>query len=1671
MKSRWIALVALAAHTAAGSLLAREVVWLEGEAPTAANFKVEGGAWGNKRFLSGEAWAHLALDADKVEKGLPDGGGVLTYRFANKSDGPHEVWARIGFEFARSAFEWRLDGGEWTKVAPDELTTDLMEIDFFCEVAWLKLGDRPLTKGDHALEIRFPRVKGKDGKFERVLFALDAICIDPGHFAPDSKFKPGEDGRDDADRKAGEVVFKLPTPGPEGRRSAVELEGTWEICRHDEQHPGEVAAPIAGRPEHPVWRAIAVPGDKNVLRPDLVFAHRVWYRTRVEVPAAAAGRSFQLVFPQNNLNTTVVVNGVPCGFSNTPFARLQFDVTKGIRPGINEVWVGIRDAWYGRSADPANPMKLRKTFNMPKKFFGDGFQDLAYPIWNAPQSGILVTPELVCAGPAYAADVFCKPSVAKKGLAVEVTVANAGDRAASGTIRCEAVDASGKVAKALPPASFSLSPLGAEVVVGVAGPWADPQLWWPDRPAMYRLRTTIEVGGRAVDVSETPFGFREWAIDGIHFTLNGVPFHGWTGGGDEGTGPDDFLAHYKKENQKTMRFWGTTWKGLAPEPALDFFDRGGVVVRRSGMLDGEAIGYFAVEPDEAVRKKHGGDQLKRDLMQNWREQVVAQVKGERNHPSIMLWSIENEWLYINCINLYGGLMDQFEREVLKASDAVRAADPTRPTMTDGGGANKDQSMPVHGSHYVTGPWTQYPKLAYEPNVEGGGRGRWVWDRKRPRFVGEDFFMTGNHPELSYFGGEAAFLGKQGTGPATGLALRILQEGYRWADFGAWHFWLQLADTDGQHLRSYADRAVFCRQWDWTFGSGQTVTRTLGLFNDTHDAAPMTLARTLAVGGKVVSRDVSEHRVAPGTSEKFDVTLTMPKVSGRAEGQWTLELLVGGNSVFKDTKDVSILDADAALADARKIGARQLLVYDPPGAIAADFTRARVPFTPLASLDALPPDGKVLVVGRDALTESESTSSRLAAYAADGRGVVVLEQKHPLKYRAFPAAMEAATNEGRTAFGEDLEHPALRGLAQKDFFTWGPDEVVYRDAYAKPTRGAKSLVQCDNLLQNSALVEVPVGRGVLLLSQLAVGEKLGTNAVARQLLGNLVAHGASYRLEFRPVAASVEGAPQLAKALDALGLKYDAVSDPLAAISGEAKIAVVAATPARLKALAAQPDAVERFTRSGGWLVLNGLTPEGLADYNRLVGFDHMIRPSRRERVTFPARKSPLTSGLTAADVVLYSSEPIFPWTAGNYVVSDEFSHVVDLDDVAPFAAFPNDFLLNMVNGFVSADAWKFIVNVPAPETPPIDWPLRLPKAQEIREVEWIGNTFYYPVTRFELLFDGKDAVSFSPKPNNDAQTFRVDPPHSGKEITLRLAEWEKVPGKGAVTGLDNIRLIAKRPADFVKRVRPMLNVGGLVEYPRGPGGIVLANLLFKDAEEVPENALKKRTILGTIFRNLKAPFSGGTSVVAGSNLDYRSIDLSKQANQYRTERGWFGDPKFTFKDLPTGRQTFAGVPFEVYDFPTSPVPTVVMLPGPNVPNSPPAEVRGIPVDRKADALFFLQAARIDRRRDAQEIKDGKAPELARYVVTYANGKTAEIPVRSEIDVDDFKQAAPAALPGAQVAWTRPYEGAGAAAVAYAQQWDNPRADVPIRSLAVVRGAGADRGVLALIAVTAASARP
>jgi beta-galactosidase len=1680
-------------------------VWLESESAK-TSFKASIGDWGRPQFLSAGNWIHISVDEDKVEKEVPEQGIVLEYSFQGPKTARYEVWNRVGFEFVRSSFEWRIDEGAWKQASPDELTTDLMEMGNWCEVAWLKLGDEVVSAGGHRLQIRLSKTKDNKGKWQRVLYASDAICLHEGPFHPNSKFKPGESGRDAGDEAAGKVVFQVPDAKP-SQRASVKLGGVWEIARDDEQMPGEVAEPIRELPKHPIWRAIPVPGDKNTLRGDLVFAHRFWYRTRIAVPTSMASRAFYVEFPYNNLNTTIFVNEVYCGFEKNPFAPFQMDVTKGIKAGqTNEIWVGIRDAWYGRSADPKRPLKLRKTFNYPIGLFNQGFQDMDYPVWNCPQSGILATPAFVATGGGvYAGDVFVKPSVAQKRLEADASLNNTTGAEVSGEIRWEAVDdTTGQTQHVFKPQPFKIA-AGQTQTITLSDAWTNPRLWWPDTPNLYRLRTTVLVDGTPSDVKETLFGFREWRREGTQFTLNGVVWHMWADLIGEEHSPEKWLATYKRTNQRTTRLstagqagHESRWLGLEPQDAIEFCDRNGVVVRRNTTLDGETIGYQFSEGDAETRQQQGGSELKLALMKNWREQCVAQVKGERNHASIQVWSLENEFAFINLINLLGNSpnMDRYEEEITKAHDAVMAADPTRSAMTDGGGATIKNTLGVHGNHYVATLDARYPDLAYEPFTEGGGRGRWKWDQQRPRFIGEDFYATGINPaDYAMWGGEIAFQGKAATREAIATCYRMLNEGYRWGGYcAAWHFWLG-GEGGPKQWGANQPRAVLVRQWDWTFGSSQRVKRTFGIFNDTQYAEPITFSRRLTVEGKEAYAKISTHNVAPGTVVKFDEEIPMPSVATRQEGELSLTLSAGGKEVYHDTKAVSVLPA----AVEKKLAAGMVAVFDPIGETTAFLKSAGVPFATVQSLDTVPAGAKVLVVGRDAIEGKVSTSTRLAVLASEGRAVVVLDQSNPLKYQAIPAEMELAprtkksdfgdempTAEGRTAFIEDISHPALRGLKDKDFFTWGPDlpaaqagqpkvaesaHLVFRNAYVKPTRGGKSLIQCGPRLEYSALVEVPVGRGVMYLCQLDLGSKLAVNPVAEHVLVNLIRCGAAYKLEHAEVTAVI-GDEQLGKAVDAIGLEYAKAGDALAAIKdANRKIALVSATPANLRLLAGNPGALESFWQHGGALILCGLTPEGLADYNRVVGVNHVIRPFTRERVTFPASRNPLTAGLTVGDIVMLSGKRIFDWTADEYAASDIFGYVVDLDDLAPFAKSDFSSYANIVNGFVGSDGWPLVIDFEYPKDgKPYVINMDLPQEETIVEYTHKASVNYNATTKIALLFDGKDRVEYDLQPNGEAQTFAVNPPRKARRVTLQLVSWLSDPAKRPLLGIDNIWLKVARSPEWQATVKPMLNIGGMVQYVKGSGSVVLCNLNFKETEAVPANKTKKLTILATLLRNLNAPFSSGKTVIAGADLAYTPIDIHTKATTYKDERGWFGDKRRTLKALPPGEHVFAGVKFNVYEMPTSPVPQVLVLGGNGVPGNLPNEITGIPINTKADALFFLHTARLDRRMDDREREEKKRFELCRYVMHYADGQTAEVPIFCEIDIDHFLQQELKAIPGAQIAWSGKFEDSNESAVVFAKQWNNPRPGVEIKAVDLVYGKDRDRGVPALLAITAATAQ-
>ncbi len=366
--------------------------------------------------------------------------------------------------------------------------------------------------------------------------------------------------------------------------------------------------------------------------------------------------------------------------------------------------------------------------------------------------------------------------------------------------------------------------------------------------------------------------------------------------------------------------------------------------------------------------------------------------------------------------------------------------------------------------------------------------------------------------------------------------------------------------------------------------------------------------------------------------------------------------------------------------------------------------------------------------------------------------------------------------------------------------------------------------------------------------------------------------------------------------------------------------------------------------------------------------------------------------------------------------------------------------------------------------------LTLPREEEITDLSIILNTHYAKATRVNLYYDDdKEPVALTTKPTEERQDFALKPRKAHK-FAVELAGFDD-PTK-PTTGIENLQIRVRRSDDWHRRVKPLLNIGGLVKYPMGEGGVVLNQLRIPAAEGVAVNAEKKRAIVTALLRNLGAVFSGGKVLTLG-DLSFRPVPLGEQCNQFLSkDRGWLqGDRDLTH--LPAGRNTLAGVAYDLVDFKTSPVPSCVMLAGPGAKGKLAKSVT-IKVGAKADSLFFLHT--FNKVRDWQPPQQGNAepPAAFRYVVHYTDGKTADVPVRLGEGVDHWLSKAPVGLKNAAVAWAAPFpnDKGGEQAVVYQMQWQNPRPDAEIATVELAYDAkvGDQYGTPVLLGLTAASER-
>jgi beta-galactosidase len=201
-----------------------------------------------------------------------------------------------------------------------------------------------------------------------------------------------------------------------------------------------------------------------------------------------------------------------------------------------------------------------------------------------------------------------------------------------------------------------------------------PELWSPDNPNLYIIKSVIKLKGDPIDELNTTIGIREFNFSAdTGFSLNGVSmkFQGVNNHSDLGAlgaAMNDRVLERRLEILKAMGCNAIRTAHNPPsEVLLDLCDRMGFMV-----MDEAFDEWLESWPFGGVKKPEGKAKYGYHLYFNeWAEKDLTElIRRDRNHPSIIIWSVGNE-IPDACFEI--------GTERLKIlMDVVRKEDPTRP---------------------------------------------------------------------------------------------------------------------------------------------------------------------------------------------------------------------------------------------------------------------------------------------------------------------------------------------------------------------------------------------------------------------------------------------------------------------------------------------------------------------------------------------------------------------------------------------------------------------------------------------------------------------------------------------------------------------------------------------------------------------------------------------------------------------------------------------------------------------------------------------------------------------------------------------------------------------------------------------------------------------------------
>lgn len=365
-----------------------------------------------------------------------------------------------------------------------------------------------------------------------------------------------------------------------------------------------------------------------------------WYRKTFTLDRSLKGKKVFVDFDGIYRDSKVWINGHFLGFRPNGYISFQYDLTPYVnwdKPNIIAVRVDNsqqpNSRWYSGSGIYRN---VRLVFTNPAHFAH----------W-----GIYVT----------------TPAVNKEKATIDIQYKTVLQSDTKGKARIEAqlFDSTGKlVAKSIFPAKDTLS--AATMYVN------DPHLWSTTDPYLYTLTSSLYVGNQLKDQLSTDVGIRYFSfnkdqgffLNGQHLKILGVCDH--YDYGCLGTASNKRAIERRLELLKNMGCNALRTSHNPPDPELlDLADQMGFIV-----MD-EAFDMWNIPKVKYDYSQYFGQWHKRDLSD--------QILRDRNHPSVIIWSVGNEIPNQHAHNK--AEVQQADSIMENLCSIVRSLDTTRPIVT------------------------------------------------------------------------------------------------------------------------------------------------------------------------------------------------------------------------------------------------------------------------------------------------------------------------------------------------------------------------------------------------------------------------------------------------------------------------------------------------------------------------------------------------------------------------------------------------------------------------------------------------------------------------------------------------------------------------------------------------------------------------------------------------------------------------------------------------------------------------------------------------------------------------------------------------------------------------------------------------------------------------------